>query len=104
MVSFINKRTNQDKAVSDATITANYLQFLDQTITSCLRATNQTFVNKLKEQDLFDDEASYEALELTYNSVISVLSTEAEEYLSKFVGDLELYIKDQIEAKIAENK
>lgn len=80
------------------------MKFLDDTITSCLRSTNQTFVNILKEKGEFDDEAAEEALEITYQSVLNVLSIEAEQYISKFVGDLELYIKDKIEAKIQENK
>lgn len=104
LVSFIRKRTNQDQAESDSKISENYLKFLDDTITSCLRSTNQTFVNVLKEKGEFDDEAAEEALEITYQSVLNVLSIEAEQYISKFVGDLELYIKDKIEAKIQENK
>jgi hypothetical protein len=41
---------------------------------------------------------------MTYQSVLSLLTDEAEEYLAEAVGDLSLYITNKIEAEVQINK
>ena len=80
------------------------MDMLTQTITDCVIATNQTYVESLKAQGKFDAEAQKKAFELTSNAVLSILSQDAQEYLTSAVGDLNAYITKKIEAEVNANK
>ena len=77
---------------------------LNDTITDCVIATTQTYVDSLKKQGAFDVEAQKVAFTMTYESVVKLLTDEAAEYLSAAIGDLRLYITQKIEAEVNLNK
>lgn len=104
LIDFIKAKIEETKTLTDNEITVKYLDLLENTIEDCLEATNQTYVNALKEQNAFDLEAQKIALEKTKEAVLSILSKEAIIYLTNFVGDLDKLIEDKIEAKIARSK
>lgn len=81
-----------------------YLDFLQQTILSCLQATNQTYVDELKANGQFDEEAHKIALEKTKNAVFNIVTDDVKKYAAVLVGDLEVYITEQIEANIKNYK
>ena len=81
-----------------------YIRMLDKTITDCVIATNQTYVETLKKEGSFDKDAQKIAFEKTYNSVILILSEDAKEYLEESFSDLQKYITEKIEAEVAQNK
>ena len=73
---------------------------LSETITACVIATNQTYVEALKKQNAFTVEAQKEAFTLTYNAVMAVLTDDAKKYLTAIYGDLTAYITTKIEAEV----
>lgn len=77
-----------------------YLDMLSDTISDCVVATTQTYVESLKRQGKFDAEAQKVAFNQTYEAVMCILSEEAKEYLNEAVGDLNLYITQKIEAEV----
>ena len=81
-----------------------YIRMLDKTITDCVIATNQTYVESLKKEGSFDKNAQKVAFEKTYNAVILILSEDAKEYLEESFSDLQEYITAKIEAEVAQNK
>ena len=84
--------------------TEMYLDMLNNTITNCVIATTQTYVDTLKAQGAFDMEAQKTAFTMTYEAVAKLLTDEAAEYLNEAVGDLNLYITQKIEAEVNLNK
>ena len=81
-----------------------YLKMLGDTIEQCVTATNQTYVNSLKEQNAFDAEAQKVAFKMTADAVMAILSEEAVYYISCFVEDIQKYIEQGIEATVNKNK
>ena len=77
-----------------------YLDMLSDTISDCVVATTQTYVDSLKKQGKFDAEAQKAAFNQTYDAIMCILSEEAKEYLNEAVGDLNLYITQKIEAEV----
>ena len=77
---------------------------LDKTITECVIATNQTYVETLKKEGKFDAEAQKKAFEETKNAVLTILSEDAKKYLSNAIGDLQVYMTKKIEAEVKLNK
>lgn len=81
-----------------------YIELLDKTITECVLATNQTYVNALKEQNAFDSEAQKKAFKLTFDSIMAILTDDAQIYLNEVVKDLNTYITTKIEYQVAITK
>ena len=103
-VKWVNVKSAEIKTNIDDTTLKKYMDMLTQTITDCVIATNQTYVESLKAQGKFDAEAQKKAFELTSNAVLSILSQDAQEYLTSAVGDLNAYITKKIEAEVNANK
>ena len=80
--------------------TQKYLNLLDNTITECVLATNQTYVNSLKQSGTFDMEAQKKAFQLTYDVVMATLTDDAQMYLNEAVKDLTASIATKIEAQV----
>lgn len=104
LVEYLSKKKEQIEATTDNTLKVKYTSMLLSTISECVIATNQTYVNELKALGKFDLEAQEIAFNKTYNNTMKILSEEAKEYLSQIYGDLELYIKQVIESETNKNK
>ena len=81
-----------------------YLDMLNDTISSAVLATTQTYVDSLKKQGKFDAEAQKIAFKQTYDAVMKVLTTDAIKYITESVGDLETYVTNKIEADVKLSK
>ena len=103
-VSFIRAKTSELKTNHSNELLGKYVTMLSDTVCDCVIATNQTYVETLKNKNAFDEEAQKTAFEKTYNAVISILSAEAKEYLTSIYGDLSVYIMNMIEAEVNRSK
>ena len=81
-----------------------YIEMLNNTITDCVIATTQTYVDTLKKQGKFDKEAQEQAFLMTFNAVSGLLTEESKKYLNEAIEDLDLYIKQKIESEVNINK
>ena len=104
LVQYIKMKSKEITDKTDSDLADKYIQMLTDTITTCVIATNQTYVEALKKQGKFDKEAQKEAFELTYNAVMAVLTDEAKHYLAAIYGDLTAYITTRIEAEVNVSK
>ena len=104
LVQFIKMKSQEIADKTDSELADKYIQMLADTITTCVIATNQTYVESLKKQGKFDAEAQKEAFNLTYNAVMAVLTDEAKHYLAAIYGDLTAYITTRIEAEVNVSK
>ena len=104
VVKLVNAKIEDINKERDNVLEEKYLTMLGATISDCVTATTQTYVESLKKQGKFDAEAQKEAFNQTYTAVINILSEEAKKYLTVAVGDLNLYITQKIEAEVNANK
>jgi hypothetical protein len=100
LIVFITAKTKELKKKYDNELFSKYADMLEQTIISCVIATNQTYVEALKKEGKFDAEAQKIAFDKTFSAVITILSDDAYDYLSEAIGDLEEYITNRIEAEV----
>ena len=103
-VNYIKAKTTELKTTNSNEILVKYLDMLSTTVIECVIATNQTYVNSLKGQNAFTEEAQKIAFQKTYDAVIAILSDDAKEYLTNIYGDLSTFIMNMIEAEVNRNK
>lgn len=104
LVKWLQIKSNELQNKMDNELADKYMTILTNTITECVLATNQTYVDALKQQNKFDLEAQKIAFEKTSEAVMNILTEDAKKYLESAVGDLELFIKQKIEAEVNLNK
>ena len=103
-VAYIKAKMNELSAAAGNATEQKYLKMISETITKCVIATNQTYVDSLKNKDAFSKEAQKEAFELTYNAVLDILSDDAKDYITEAFGDAETYLTTLIEEAVNKNK
>lgn len=104
IISFFSAKIGELKEKTDNEIHRKYLSMVEDTITKCVIATNQTYVEALKNKDLFDAEAQKAAFNMTFEAVKTLLSNEAIAYLTSMSGDADKYLTTLIEAEVNKNK
>ena len=104
IVKYIQVKSAEITEKTDNAIIDKYTVMLADTISACVLATNQTYVESLKKQGSFDAEAQKTAFNMTLNAVMNILSDDAKKYLTEAFGDLNAYITSQIEASVNMNK
>lgn len=111
LVSFIKTKKEEvlnkisaDKTEEQKKTLEKYLNLVETTVVECVQATNQTYVETLKAEESFDAEAQKVAFNKTLESVLSILSDDAKEYLTEIFGDLNTYLTNLIESKVNTSK
>ena len=104
LVSYINKKKDALIEQVDSDIADKYIQKISETITDCVIATNQTYVEALKKEGAFTKEAQEEAFNRTLNNVLAILGEDCIEYLETITSDVGAYLKNKIEAEVNLNK
>lgn len=79
---------------------ANWLTQITEIILNAVKVTYQVYVEALKDKNMFDAEAQKEALERAYKMVLSQLTEDAKNFIKENYGDIETWIKTQIESAI----
>ena len=103
-VQWIKVQSQKVQEETDNELAQKYIAMLEDTITNCVIATNQTYVEALKAQGAFGSVEQKIAFEKTYTAVMRILADDAKDYLAEAVGDIQEYITAQIEAQVNINK
>lgn len=93
LIDYIKTKTNNQKF-------DKYILLLNNTISNCVLATKQTYVETLKNKGNFDAEAQEEAFSRTKDAVMAILTEDAKIYLSTIYSDLDSYINQKIESEV----
>lgn len=100
LVFLISSKIKDMKAKTSNETAQKYMDMLEDTITSCVFATTQTYVDALKKEGKFDAEAQKIAFNKTYDAVMKILTADAVKYINESVGDLETYVTNRIEEHV----
>lgn len=100
LIKWIRAKEQEILVKVDNDTADKYISMVAQTITDCVIATNQTYVEALKKDNAFTKEAQQEAFQKTLDAVLAVLSEDAKEYLTELYGDATAYLTTRIEAEV----
>lgn len=104
VIALVRAKIQEMKEKKQDVLYHKYLDMLSDTVTDCVLATTQTYVETLKKEGKFDLEAQKIAFTRTYENVMAILADEAKEYLQTAIGDLSAYVENMIEAEVNRNK
>lgn len=104
LVQWIRAKTKDIADRNEQDVLDKYIIMLGETVSACVSATNQVYVDSLKKAGSFDLEAQKNAFNMTLNAVLKVLGEDAIEYLSYVYGDLNKYLITLIEAEVKAQK
>lgn len=104
LVKYINKKQKEIEEKNKQDALDKYIAILGETIADCVAATTQTYVEKMKNEKVFDEEAQKKALQDTCDAVIEILSDDAKDVLNMAYGDLTAVVKQKIEAEVKRQK
>lgn len=104
VVEFLRVKSKEIINKLDSDVAKKYTEMITNTVIDCVIATNQTYVETLKKQGKFDEQAQKVAFEKTLNAVLGILTEEAKNYIKETTGDLNLYLSQLIEAEVNKAK
>lgn len=82
----------------------NFLSKMNSIIIDAITAVYQEFVEQLKKEGKFDDEAKVQAKQKAMDIINSQMTTEMKKYIQENYGDIEKWINQKIESVIYELK
>ena len=97
LIAFINSKISNSKY-------AKYLTDAVAVITRAVKTTYQTYVQSLKDKDMFTAEAQKEALTMAKDMTLKQLSTDVKQYITDNFGDIETWLNGKIESIIYDLK
>ncbi len=100
LIDFLTAKKEELKAKTDNETAKKYTDMIAETVVNCVIATNQTYVENLKNDNAFGKENQEEAFNKTMNAVLKILSEDAKDYITHMTGDLNAYLTQLIEAQI----
>lgn len=103
-IKFIDAKAKELNAKTENQVAQKYILMIADTIKKCVKTTNQTYVDSLKQQGKFDDAAQEEAFKRTFDAVLVMLGEDAKNYITETTGDLNTYLKQSIESLVNDNK
>ena len=81
-----------------------YISEATEAIAASVAATNQTYVDALKNTRRFDCDAQKEAAQKTLAACLASISPAAQRFIESSYGDIRKYLTTQIEAEVRKQK
>lgn len=104
LIDFLSAKRDELKAKTNNETAQKYTDMIYNTVVNCVIATNQTYVNSLKDSGSFDESAQKEAFNRTMSAVMAILNEDAKEYISEATGDINVYLTQLIESEVNKRK
>lgn len=96
IVPYIKVLIKKQNIINDNTILSNALD----DVMDAVLYVNQIYVDALKKEGTFTEQAQNDAFKLAYNEAIKAISEEAKEVISKTKGSVDEWLYKQIEIAV----
>lgn len=97
LITWINSKISNSK-------NAKFFTDAVEVVSRAVKVTYQTYVQALKDRNIFDEAAQQQALTQTKDMVLSQLSQDVREFIASNFGDVESWINNTIESTIYDLK
>lgn len=104
IVAFIKSKTKEVEQSIENETAHKYLDMAEKIICDVVIATNQTYVDALKDKNAFDAAAQVEAFQKTKTAVMALITDNMKKVINEATGDFDVWVDILIEAKVKEVK
>lgn len=104
IVNFIKAKTEKLKAEVNNEQINKYISLAENAISKAVIAVNQTYVETLKKQGCFDEEAQIHAFESAKEMALAMMTEEVKVIVSHAVADFDTWVDTTIENMVSANK
>ena len=77
-----------------------YLGMFEQLVKDAVSQVQQTYVENMKAEDLFDEKAQIEAFDMVKSTVLNMMNDRMMKIVIEAVGDFDEYLRNKIEAQV----
>lgn len=77
-----------------------YLGRFEQLVKDAVSQVQQTYVENMKAEDLFDKKAQIEAFDMVKSTVLNMMNDRMMQIVMEAVGDFDEYLRNKIEAEV----
>ena len=99
------RKVGENAAANTESIQAKtYIMEAAEAIAAAVAATNQTYVDALKNAGKFDAEAQKQAAQKALAACLKSISPAAQEFIERAYGDIREYLTTRIEAEVRKQK
>lgn len=81
-----------------------YMEDILEAVIQAVTNTSQTYVDSLKKQGKFDDEAQRIAFKKSKDTAMLLLAQDSKDFITRMYGDLDLWLDTKIEQLVKELK
>lgn len=104
LITFLKRKiTDLEQRIDNEAIN-KYLTLTEDALEMAVISVNQTFVEGLKSQGIFDDAARVESFRLAKEKALTIMGETAREGLKLALGDINTWIETKIEFFVNQNK
>lgn len=104
LVTLIKKKTLELESKIENEELTKYLLLAQDILTSCIKNTNEVFVNELKKDGKLDKESAKKAFEMTKKSFEDLATEDCKKALNMMYGDYMKWIDTTIESMVNDSK
>lgn len=104
LIKYFMTKVGEVKSKIENEKAAAYLGEIALAVSNAVAATNQTYVDALKDRNMFTEDAQRTALKLALDAAKNSLSAAAMRYLEQTYADVQLYLTGMIEAQVRAQK
>ena len=104
IIVLIRKVGDNAAANAESTKAKTYITEATEAIAAAVAATNQTYVDALKNAGKFDGAAQKEAAQKALEACLLSISPAAQEFIEAAYGDIKKYLTTRIEAEVRKQK
>lgn len=104
LVAWITAKKEQTISTTKNETLVKYIEYLYDAVNNAVLATNQTFVDDLKNTNDFTKEFWEKAFQKSKDAALASLSEDAKKIIAESVGDFDKYIDTLIQAAVKLNK
>ena len=104
LIVFIRKAGDSAAANAESIKSKTYITEAAEAIAAAVAATNQTYVDSLKNAGKFDANAQKEAAQKALEACLASISPTAQSFIEAAYGDIREYLATRIEAEVRAQK
>lgn len=104
IIKFLNVLFENISVKTDSEYFQDTLNKVLHIVTTVVSSTSQTYVDSLKAEGKFDEEAHSIAFNKTKDGILDLLNDEMKELISVTYGDFNKWLDNEIEAKVRDLK